>query len=72
MFDVRPLAGALGAEIHGIDLSDTLDSETLLAIRALLLEHEVIFFRDQDITPAQQETLALSCLIPLALAHLGH
>ncbi len=60
MFDVRPLAGALGAEIHGIDLSDTLDNETLSAIRALLLEHEVIFFRGQDITPAQQKTLALS------------
>ena len=60
MFDVQPLAGALGAEIHGIDLSGDLNEEALSAIRALLLEHEVIFFRDQDIAPAQQKALALS------------
>lgn len=60
MFDVQPLAGALGAEIHGIDLCRDLSAGDFAAIRALLLEHEVIFFRDQDITPAQQKALALS------------
>lgn len=60
MFDVQPLAGALGAEIHGIDLCRDLSAAELADIRALLLEHEVIFFRDQDVTPAQQKALALS------------
>ena len=55
-----PLAGALGAEITGIDLSQALTEDTLAQIRALLIEHEVIFFRDQDISPAQQKALALS------------
>lgn len=60
MFDVRPLAGALGAEIHGIDLSSDLDKASLAEIRRLLVEYEVIFFRNQDISPAQQKALALS------------
>ena len=34
--DIRPIAGALGAEIHGIDLSPTLDDETVAAIRRAL------------------------------------
>jgi taurine dioxygenase len=60
MFEARPIAGALGAEIHGLDLSGELDAATFQTIRELLLEHEVIFFRDQDISPAQQKALALS------------
>ena len=60
MFHVTPLAGALGAEIHGIDLSRDLDADTLAEIRRLFVAHEVIFFRDQDIGPAQQKALALS------------
>jgi taurine dioxygenase len=52
--DIRPIAGALGAEIHGIDLSRDLSDETVAALRQALLDHLVIFFRDQDLTPAQQ------------------
>jgi taurine dioxygenase len=44
--DVRPIAGALGAEIHGVQLAD-LDDETTAAVRAAWLEHQVVFFRDQ-------------------------
>ena len=55
-----PVAGALGAEITGIDLTRELDEATLREIRRLLVEHQVIFFRDQDITPAQHKALALS------------
>jgi alpha-ketoglutarate-dependent taurine dioxygenase len=51
--DIRPIAGALGAEIHGVDLARELDAETVAAIRAAWLEHLVIFFRDQDLTPEQ-------------------
>jgi taurine dioxygenase len=51
---LRRTAGALGAEISGVDLSRDLPDETIAAIRAALLEHQVIFFRDQALTPAQQ------------------
>lgn len=51
---VRRVAGALGAEISGVDLSANLSDATVAAIRAALVEHQVIFFRDQDLTPAQQ------------------
>jgi taurine dioxygenase len=49
--DVRPIAGALGAEIHGIDLASALDGETVAAVRRALLDHVVIFFRDQELPP---------------------
>ena len=50
---VHRLAGALGAEISGVDLADPLDDESFAEIHAALLEHLVIFFRDQDLTPEQ-------------------
>jgi len=49
---VKRIAGALGAEIGGADLRE-LDDETIAAIRAAWLEHLVLFFRDQPLTPAQ-------------------
>ena len=48
---ITPIAGALGAEIGGVDLSRGFDRETLRALRQALLDHLVIFFRDQDLTP---------------------
>jgi len=57
---IKPAAGALGAEISGIDLTGELRAEDYRAIRAMLVEHEVIFFRNQDVTPAQQHALASS------------
>lgn len=54
------MAGALGAEISGIDLTGDIDAATYAEIRKLLVEHEVIFFRNQDISPAQQKALAES------------
>ena len=60
MLEIKPMAGALGAEIHGLDLSQKLSQENTLRIRKLLNEYEVIFFREQDISPARQKALALS------------
>ena len=60
MLEIKPVAGALGAEIHGLDLCQTLDDESRRCLRDLLNEHEVIFFRDQDISPARQKELALA------------
>ena len=49
--DIQPIAGALGAEIHGVDLAGELTPDTIGGLRQALLDHLVIFFRDQDITP---------------------
>jgi taurine dioxygenase len=51
--DIKPIAGALGAEIGGVDLSKDLDADCVGAIRQALLDHLVIFFRDQTLTPAR-------------------
>jgi len=50
--EVHSIAGALGAEVSGVDLSRPLDDDTIAAIRRAWLEHLVIFFRDQDMPPA--------------------
>ncbi len=52
--DTRRIAGSLGAEVSGVDLSEDLPDDVLAEIRAALLEHCVIFFRDQTLTPQQQ------------------
>jgi taurine dioxygenase len=49
--DIRPVAGALGAEILGIDLEHDLGEESVAAIRQAWLKHCVIFFRDQTLPP---------------------
>ncbi len=52
-FSVRRVAGALGAEVAGVDLARPLSAETCATLRAAWLEHQVLFFRDQALTPAQ-------------------
>ncbi len=46
---VRPVTPTIGAEVLGVDLGDLSDSE-FEAIRDALTHHQVIFFRDQDIS----------------------
>ena len=55
--EVKPLAGALGAEISGVDLS-RVDNETFSEIQAAWLEYLVVFFRDQKIMPDEQIVVA--------------
>ena len=50
---IHPVAGALGAEVSGVDLARPLDDATVAALRQAWLEHLVLFFRDQDLSPAQ-------------------
>ncbi len=52
---VKRLAGALGAEIGGVDLARDLDNETFDDIHQAFLDHQVIFFRDQTLTPDQHK-----------------
>lgn len=56
--DIRRLAGALGAEIHGVALDRELDAETVAVLRRALLDHLVIFFRDQNLPPERFLALA--------------
>jgi taurine dioxygenase len=55
--EANPIAGALGAEIGGVNLAKV-DDDTFKEIKAAWLEHLVIFFRDQSITPEQQIAFA--------------
>lgn len=56
--DVRRVAGYIGAEIHGIDLSNTLDDATVAAIRTALLTHKVLFFPGQKLDHRTQIAFA--------------
>ena len=49
-FEIVPIAGALGAEIRGIDVA-RLDEDGMADVRAALLRYGVICFRDQDLSP---------------------
>ncbi|PCJ62404.1 MAG: taurine dioxygenase [Candidatus Hydrogenedentota bacterium] len=52
---VTPLAGALGAEISGVDLSAEIGDDVFREIQDAFHEHLVIFFRNQNLTPNQQK-----------------
>jgi taurine dioxygenase len=54
---VKPLTPSIGAEIEGINLA-RLDDDGFAAVHQALLDHLVLFFRDQDITPREHLTFA--------------
>ncbi|KXV13477.1 taurine dioxygenase [Caballeronia megalochromosomata] len=56
-FTVRQATPAIGAYVSDIDLRKPLDEPTYLALRRALIRYKVLFFRDQDITPAQHVAL---------------
>jgi taurine dioxygenase len=56
--DIRPMTPAIGAEIHGIDLGAPDIAAHVPEIRAALLKHGVIFFRDQRMTQEQHIAFA--------------
>jgi taurine dioxygenase len=55
---ITPLSSALGAQIDGIDISQPLSAQDRDTIEQALLEHQVLFFRDQPIEPQQQARFA--------------
>jgi taurine dioxygenase len=55
---VHPIAGALGVEIEGVDAAQPLDAEVAAEVRHALLDHLVIFLRNQSLTPQQQIAFA--------------
>jgi taurine dioxygenase len=54
MITVTKLGKHLGAEISGVDLSQELDSDTFAQVADAFFQNEVVVFRNQKITPAQQ------------------
>ena len=68
--DIRPLTATIGAEIHGVSLNDDLDDATIAEIRRALLDHLVVFFRDQCIDDARHLAFALR-FGPLAVSPLA-
>jgi taurine dioxygenase len=50
---ITPMAGALGAEIAGVDLTRPLSPDLVAELRRALLDHLVIVLRDQPLSPAQ-------------------
>lgn len=52
------LSPALGAIVSGIDLAQPLDSARQQALSAALQQHQVLFFRNQDLSPQQQRDFA--------------
>ena len=55
---VSPISGALGAEVHGVDFSIGLSDTQVRTVRQALLDHGVIFFRDQHFDTAAHKRLA--------------
>ena len=56
---VERLTCAIGAELSNVDLGEASRDDLLFAeIRALLLEHKVLFLRDQDMTRAEHVAFA--------------
>lgn len=65
--DIRPVAGRIGAVIHGVSLSDDLDDATISAIEDAVVRHKVVFFRDQHgLTDAAHEAFAARFGDPVA------
>jgi taurine dioxygenase len=56
--EINRVGGVIGADIRGVDLARDLPVETVAEIRRALLDHLVVFFRDQDLTPAQYRAFA--------------
>jgi len=56
--EVRPLQPSIGAEIHGVDLSQPISDATRDAIKEQVLKYKVVFFRDQNLDSEQQAAFA--------------
>ena len=50
IIDVRPMTKRIGAEVSGVDLTKAIDPATFEELHGALMEHQVIFFRDQRIS----------------------
>lgn len=56
--EVKPISGSMGAEIAGVDLGGSLSNETIDEVHRAFLEHQMIYFRKQKLTPSSQVAIA--------------
>ena len=56
-FEIEPIGRTIGAEIHGLDLTQPLELESFRALEAALIAHKVIYARDQHMTSGQHVAL---------------
>ncbi|TVQ09450.1 MAG: TauD/TfdA family dioxygenase [Leptolyngbya sp. DLM2.Bin27] len=68
-FEVRPVAGRIGAEIVGLDLSSNLSDEVIQAIRRTLVQYKVIFFRHQQRLDSEGQIAFARRFGPITAAH---
>jgi len=65
--EIHPVTGTIGAEIRGVRLADELDESVIEAIKAAVVRHKVVFFRDQhDLTDERHEAFAARFGDPVA------
>ncbi|MGD9600539.1 MAG: TauD/TfdA dioxygenase family protein [Gammaproteobacteria bacterium] len=57
-FTVQPMSGAIGAVVQGIDLRKPVSDALIAKLRAVWLQHGVLFFRDQPLPPAEFQAFA--------------
>jgi len=73
--DIEPLTPNIGAEVRGVDLASELDGTVIAELRQALLEHLVLVFREQDLTPESHIAFARRFgrikAPPVATAHGG-
>ena len=50
---VKPINGAMGAEVFDIDLSKSLSDPEVAEVKTAWTEHLVLIFRDQHLTDQQ-------------------
>jgi taurine dioxygenase len=58
LIDIRPLSGAIGAEIQGVDLNKVISKEQFLEVKSAFGQYGVIFFRDQNLSPEKEIAFA--------------
>lgn len=68
-FVAAPLAGRIGAEVSGVHLHADLDAETVGRLRRALLDHRVLFVRDQGHLDGEAQQAVASLFGPLTLSH---
>ncbi len=56
---IKPVAGRIGAELSGVELSGDISTQDFDVINQALLKHKVLFFRDQFLTDEQHESFSL-------------
>jgi len=56
--NVKPIAGALGAEIEGVNMAEPMGNQVFQEVHDALMEHQVIFLRNQHVSPGEHVAFA--------------